>query len=174
MPWRCAHYVRFTPKSGFCATRHRSSAWRARRQGFERNARCQAYRCPTGAVGAAAAVTSDLPTDRRRRAGKALCDLPDRPTSGNATRNLFALLKPQRARTSPAWRWGDSSMQSQDPIDATLVPPRKRAGDIRHTLTALPALPELCPLLGRDPCPCIPLHRSPPNQARLEGVAPIG
>jgi hypothetical protein len=27
----------------FCATRHRSSAWRARRQGFGRNARSQAH-----------------------------------------------------------------------------------------------------------------------------------
>src|SRR5512136_3355577 len=96
---------------------------------------------PTGAVGAAAAVTSDLLTDRRRRACKALCDLSYRPTSRNATRDLFALLKPQRSRSSPARRWGDSSMQSQDPIDAALVPPRKRAGDIRHTLTAPPSLP---------------------------------
>jgi hypothetical protein len=89
---------------------------------------------------------------------EALCDPPDRPTGGNATRDLFALLKPQRCRSSPAWRWSNSSIESQDPIDAALVPPLKRSGDVRHTLTALPALPELSLLLRRQPCPCIPLH----------------
>jgi len=38
-------------------------------------------------------------------------------------------------------------MESQDPIDAALVPALKRSGDIRPTLTTLPALPKLSPLL---------------------------
>ena len=37
-------------------------------------------------------------------------------------------------------------MESQDPMHAALVPPLKRSGDIRHTLTTLPALPKLSPL----------------------------
>jgi hypothetical protein len=88
--------------------------------------------------------------------------------------SLFALLKPQRYWSSPAWRWSNSSIDSQDPIDAALVPPPKRSSDIRHTLTALPALPELGPLLRREPCPCMPLHSRTSNLARLEGVASTG
>src|SRR6516165_1023854 len=113
---------------------------------------------PTCAVGAAAAVTPDLSTYRRRRSSKALCNPPHRLTSGNAPRNLFALLKPQRQRSSPPRRWGDPSIDSQDPIDAALIPSLKRSRDIRHTLTALPTLPKLSPLLRREPCPSITLH----------------
>ena len=40
-------------------------------------------------------ISSYLPTDRRWRTCKALCGVPYRPISGNATRNRFALLKPQ-------------------------------------------------------------------------------
>jgi len=50
----------------------------------------------------------------------------------------------------------------------------KRPGDIRHTLTVLPALPKLSPLLRREPYPCSRVHRTPPPLARLEGVASIG
>src|SRR6516162_656833 len=52
-----------------------------------------------------------------------------------------------------------------------LVPSLKRPSDIRHTLTVLPALPKLSPLLRREPYPCSSLHRTPPPLARLEGVA---
>src|SRR6185312_3082555 len=129
---------------------------------------------PTGAVSAAAAVPLYLPTDRRWRPCKALCDLPYRPTSGNATRDLFAFRKPQSSRSSPARQWSDSSIERQHPVDAALVPSLKSAGDICHTLAVLPALPELCPLLRRKPCPCMHTHRSPPTPTRLEGVAVTG
>src|SRR6266516_3368635 len=119
------------------------------------------------AVGSVAAVTPYLSTDSRGRSPKALCDPPYRPTGGNATRDLFALLKPQRYRSSPAWRWSNSSIESQDPIDAALVPPLKRSGDVRHTLTALPALPELSLLLRREPCPCIPLHTHTSSSGKI-------
>src|SRR6266568_3933527 len=119
------------------------------------------------AVGSAAAVTPYLSTDSRARSPQALCDPPYRPTGGNATRDLFALLKPQRYRSSPAWRWRNSAIESQDPIDAALVPPLKRSGDVRHTLTALPALPELSLLLRREPCPCIPLHTHTSSSGKI-------
>src|SRR5262249_56841667 len=47
--------------------------------------------------------------------GGALCDPPYRPTGGNASRNLFALLKPQRYPSPPAWRWSNPSLSSQQP-----------------------------------------------------------
>src|SRR5271165_1623489 len=119
------------------------------------------------AVGTAAAITLDLSTDSRGRSPEALCDPPYRPTGGNATRDLFALLKPQRYRSSPAWRWSNSTIESQHPIDAALVPPLKRSGDVRHTLTALPALPELSLLLRREPCPCIPLHNHTSSSGKI-------
>src|SRR6266705_2046802 len=119
------------------------------------------------AVGSPAAVTPHISPDSRRRSPEALCDPPYRPTGGNATRDLFALLKPQRYRSSPAWRWSNSSIESQDPIDAALVPPLKRSGDVRHTLTALPALPELSLLLRREPCPCVPLHTHTSSSGKI-------
>src|SRR6266702_8679061 len=64
-------------------------------------------------------------------------------------------------------RWSNSSIESQDPIDAALVPPLKRSGDVRHTLTALPALPELSLLLRREPCPCIPLHTHTSSSGKI-------
>src|SRR3974377_89702 len=120
-----------------------------------------------GAVGSAAAITPDLSMDSRGRSPEALCDPPYRPTGGNATRDLFALLKPQRDRSSPPWRWSNSSIESQHPIDAALVPPLKRSGDVRHTLTALTALPELSLLLRREPCPCIPLHNHTSSSGKI-------
>src|SRR6516225_9574989 len=118
-----------------------------------------------GAVGAAAAVTPDLSADRR--SFEALCDPPYRPTGGNAPRNLFALLKPQRSQSPPAWRWSNPSIASQDPIDAALVPPLKRSRDVRHTLTALPALPQLSLLFRREPCPCMPLPSHTSSSAKI-------
>src|SRR5215813_4322719 len=120
-----------------------------------------------GAVGAAAAVTPDLSADSRGRSFEALCDPPYRPTGGNAARNLFALLKPQRYQSPPAWRWSNPSIASQDPIDAALVPPLKRSRDVRHTLTALPALPQLSLLFRREPCPCMPLHSHTSSSAKI-------
>src|SRR6516225_3438852 len=112
------------------------------------------------------------------RASKPLCNLAYRPSNGNATRYLFALFKLQCCWSSSAWRGSNASIDCQHPINAALVPPLKRSGDVRHTLTALPSLPKLCPLFRREPRPCIPLHRSPPNQARLEvlrrSVEPTG
>src|SRR5262249_55348541 len=86
---------------------------------------------------------------------------------GNAPRNLFALLKPQRYQSPPAWRWSNPSIASQDPIDAALVPPLKRSRDVRHTLTALPALPQLGLLFRREPCPCMPLHSHTSSSAKI-------
>src|SRR6516165_9325972 len=120
-----------------------------------------------GAVGAAAAVTPDLSADSRGRSFEALCDPPYRPTGGNASRNLFALLKPQRSQSPPAWRWSNPSIASQDPIDAALVPPLKRSRDVRHTLTALPALPQLSLLFRREPGPCMPLHSHTSSSAKI-------
>src|SRR5690242_6917579 len=125
-------------------------------------------------VGTAAAVTPYLSTHSRGRSPETLCDPPYRPTGGNATRDLFALLKPQRYRSSPARLRSNATIDSQDTIDAAFVPPRRRPSDIRHTLTVLPALPKLSPLLRREPYPCSPLHRTPPPLARLEGVASTG
>src|SRR4029453_3063715 len=128
------------------------------------------------AVSAAAAVAPYLSTYSRGRSSEVLCDQPYRPTGGNATRDFFALLKPQRYQSPAAWRWSNSSIDSQDPIAPALIPPLKRSSDVRHTLTALPAFPELGPLLRREPCPCVymPLHPRTSNLARLEGVASIG
>src|SRR6516164_4811188 len=120
-----------------------------------------------GAVGAAAAVTPDLSADSRGRSFEALCDPPYRPTGGNASRNFFALLKPQRYQSPPAQRWSNPSIASQDPIDAALVPPLKRARDVRHTLIALPALPQLSLLFRREPCPCMPLHSHTSSSAKI-------
>src|SRR5262250_936937 len=92
----------------------------------------------------------------------------------SAPRDLLALLKPQRSRSSPARLRSNATIESQDTIDTTLVLPLKRPSDIRHTLTVLPALPKLSPLLRREPYPCSPLHRTPPPLARLEGVASTG
>src|SRR5262245_19436803 len=101
------------------------------------------------------------------RASEPLCDPPYRPTGANAPRNLFALLKPQRYQSPPAWRWSNPSIASQDPIDAALVPPLKRSRDVRHTLTALPALPQLSLLFRREPCPCMPLHSHTSSSAKI-------
>src|SRR5262249_51399938 len=59
------------------------------------------------------------------------------------------------------------SIASQDPIDAALVPPLKRSRDVRHTLTALPALPQLSLLFRREPCPCMPLHSHTSSSAKI-------
>ena len=79
----------------------------------------------------------------------------------------FALLKPQRYQSPPAWRWSNPSIASQDPIDAALVPPLKRSRGVRHTLTALPALPQLSLLFRREPCPCMPLHSHTSSSAKI-------
>src|SRR5262249_55332711 len=65
------------------------------------------------------------------------------------------------------WRWSNPSIASQDPIDAALVPPLKRSRDVRHTLTALPALPQLSLLFRREPCPCMPLHSHTSSSAKI-------
>src|SRR5258708_23604383 len=109
-------------------------------------------------VGAAAAVTPYLSAYSRWRSSEALCNLPHRLTGGNATRDLFALVEPQCCQSAPAWRRSNSSIESKDPIDTALVPPLKRSGDVRHTLTALPAFPKFSLLLRREPCPCMPFH----------------
>ena len=136
------------------------------------------------AVGAAAAIARYLSTYRRGRSAKALCDPPYRPTGSNATRDLFALLKPQCYRSSPAWCWSNSPIESQHPIDAALVPPLERSRDVRYTLTAPPALPQFSLLLWREPCPCIPLHAHTSSSGKIRrccvdrlnspGIADIG
>src|SRR5271165_2660739 len=110
------------------------------------------------AVSAAAAITLYLSTYSRGRSPETLCDPPYRPTGGNATRDLFALLKPQRYRSSPTWRCSDSATEGQDPIHAAFVPPLKSSRDVGHALTALPALPQFSLLLRRILYPDIPFH----------------
>src|SRR6516165_12216334 len=64
-----------------------------------------------------------------------------------------------RLSAPAALRRGSAAMppiESQDTIDTALVPALKRPSDIRHTLTVLPALPKLSPLLRREPYPCSP------------------
>src|SRR5262249_17651108 len=73
----------------------------------------------------------------------------------------------ERSQSPPAWRWSNPSIASQDPIDAALVPPLKRSRDVRHTLTALPALPQLSLLFRREPCPCMPLHSHTSSSAKI-------
>ena len=119
------------------------------------------------AVGAAAAITPYLSTYSRGRSPEPLCDPPYRPAGGNATRDLFALLKPQRYQSSPTWCWSNSTIESQDPIDAALVPSLKRPCDVGHTLTALPALPQLSLLLWCEPYPCIPLHSHTSSSGKI-------
>src|SRR5262245_18815209 len=118
------------------------------------------------AVGAAATVAPYLSTDSRGRSPEPLCDLPHRLTGRNTTRNLFAFIAPQRYPSSAAWRWRNSSVESEDPIDTALVPPLERSGDVRYTLTALPALPQLSLLFRREPGPCIHAHTSSSGKIR--------
>src|SRR6516162_3231604 len=120
-----------------------------------------------GAVGAAAVVTPDLSADSRGdRSRPCAIRRIDRPAA--MPREIsFALLKPQRYQSPPAWRWSNPSIASQDPIDAALVPPLKRSRDVRHTLTALPALPQLSLLFRREPCPCMPLHSHTSSSAKI-------
>src|ERR1700758_2675411 len=119
------------------------------------------------AVGAAAAITPDLPTDSRGRSSKALCEPPHRSTGGNTSRDLLAFLKPHRARSAPARLRSNATIESEDTIDAALVPPLKRPSDIRHTLTVLPALPKLSPLLRRA------ARLSSSTQGKAGGRAPL-
>src|SRR6185312_8122964 len=80
-----------------------------------------------------------------------------------------------RQRTvEPLRLWSGFQANPLEVVGAALVPSLKSAGDICHTLAVLPALPELCPLLRRKPCPCMHTHRSPPTPTRLEGVAVTG
>src|SRR6478672_6658542 len=62
---------------------------------------------PARAISAATAVTLYLSTDGRGRSAEDLCDPPYRPTGGNTTRDLFALLKPQRSPRPPPGHWRD-------------------------------------------------------------------
>src|SRR5271165_955059 len=72
-------------------------------------------------------------------------------------------------RSSPVWRLSNSSIESQDLRHSFSF--LERPGDVGHPLAALPALPELSPLLRREPCPCMPLHMHivPTGQIRREG-----
>src|SRR5262249_40738239 len=117
--------------------------------------------------GGGGAVTRDVGGESWGGWLETWCDPSNRPTGGNAARNLFALLKPQRSQSPPAWRWSNPSIASQDPIDAALVPPLKRSRDVRHTLTALPALPQLSLLFRREPAPSMPLHSHPSSSAKI-------
>jgi hypothetical protein len=96
------------------------------------------------------------------------------PTAADSAVRLQATEDLMRRRCRTARLRSNATIESEDTIDAALVPPLKRPSDIRHTLTVLPALPKLSPLLRREPYPCSPLHRTPPPLARLEGVASIG
>src|SRR6476659_6243716 len=78
---------------------------------------------PARAISAATAVTLYLSTDGRGRSSEDLCDPPYRPTGGNTTRDLFALLKPQRSPRPPPGHWRDPAFDSQHPINTALVPP---------------------------------------------------
>src|SRR5512147_2422111 len=127
-----------------------------KRQATRFGAQCPLPSLPisrTRTIGFATAIPPDLPAHRRWPTSEVAGDPPDRPTSRNATRNLFALLKPQR-RYSPAARYRrNATIESQYPIDAALVPPPKRPRDVRYTLTALPTLPQFSLLCSREPYP---------------------
>jgi hypothetical protein len=63
----------------------------------------------------------------------------------------------------------------QHPINAALIPPLKCSSNVRHTLTALPTLPELSLLPRCKPRPCVPLqpHPSPSRKIRRCCVDPL-
>src|SRR6267143_381773 len=111
-----------------------------------------------GAVCATSSVPPDLPTYRGGRAPEPRRNPAYRSIRGNPARNLLTLLQRQCDRRSPACRWGNSSVQRQDPVDAALVPPLERSRNVGYTLTVPPALPKLGLLLPREPRPCVPLH----------------
>ncbi len=54
-------------------------------------------------------------------------------------------------------------------LGTALVP--RRSGDVRHLLTALPALSGIYLQLQREPCPCMSfnMHAIPTSQIRVEG-----
>src|SRR5262249_13086395 len=103
-------------------------------------------------------------TKRRLKWAKPL-DLPQFENMPSLVQATYRC--PQRYQSPPAWRWSNPSIASQDPIDAALVPPLKRSRDVRHTLTALPALPQLGLLFRREPCPCMPLHSHTSSSAKI-------
>jgi hypothetical protein len=76
-------------------------------------------------------------------------------------------------RSSPVWRWSNSSIESQD------LRHRFRSSSARATSAThwplLPAPPELSLLLRREPCPCIRFHMHivPTGQIRRESKADI-
>src|SRR6267378_2718751 len=107
----------------------------------------------TCSIGTASAVTPDLSAHGRGCSSQGLCDSPYRATGRNAARDLFAFLQPQCCGSPAARCWRDSAIESQYPIDAALVPSLERSGNVSHTLTALPPLPELSLLLRREPDP---------------------
>src|SRR3990167_1781394 len=111
-----------------------------------------------GAVCATSSVPPDLPTYRRGRAPEPRRDPAYRSTRGNPARDLLTLLQAESHRRSPARRWRNASVQSQDSVDPALVPPLERPRNIGHTLTVLPALPKLGLLIRCEPRPCVPLH----------------
>src|SRR6266851_5078336 len=119
------------------------------------------------AVCAASSVPPDLPTYRRGRAPKPRRDPAYRSTRGNPARDLLTLLQRQRERRSPACRWGNASIQRQDTVDAALVPPLERSRNVGYTLTVRPAVPNLSPLLRREPPPCVPLHTHTSSSGKI-------
>src|SRR5216683_4891154 len=120
-----------------------------------------------GAVCATSSVPLEFPTHRGGRAAEPRRNPAYRSTRGNPARNLLTLLQPQRHRRPPACRWGNSSVQRQDPVDAALVPPLERSRNVGYTLTVPPAVPNLSPLLRREPPPCVPLHTHTSSSGKI-------
>src|SRR5262249_24697251 len=138
--------------TSFCATRHRSSAWRARRQGFGRKPRRRAR----------------LPASLARWALQPPLRLISRLTVEGDRSRPCAIRRIDRPAAMPREISSRSSSRSAPKAlrrgaGAIL----KRSRDVRHTLTALPALPQLSLLFRRDPCPCMPLHSHTSSSAKI-------
>src|SRR5712692_3254279 len=154
--------------ASFCATRHRSSGQLARRQGFGRSALSQASESASlarYALRPPCRLTSRVTVEGARPSLAAILRIES--TRGNPARNLLTLLQLQCDRRSPACRWGNSSIQRQDPVDAALVPPLERSRNVGYTLTVPPAVPNLSPLLRRKPRPCVPLHTHTSSSGKI-------
>src|SRR6267143_4546236 len=120
-----------------------------------------------GTVCASSSVPPDLPTYRGGCASEPRRDPAYRSTRGNPARDLLTLLQRQRERRPPTCRWGNASIQRQDPVDAALVPPLERSRNVGYTLTVPPAVPNLGPLLRREPRPCVPLHTHTSSSGKI-------
>ena len=109
------------------------------------------------AVPFGAAVTTDLPTDRRRRPAQRRCNRADRMAGNQRPRHVFALGQAQGPDRPTPSRRPDATRLSQDPADRRVVPV-KQPGDLVQRLALLPAIPHQGLLAVGVPNPCPSLH----------------